>query len=107
MWFAGDLNRRVVIEQPREAVNALGETTLTWVPYATTWASIQGLSVREMVQSGRQQAVVTYKVHMRSVPGITTRMRLRWHAGILNIQSLIYRGKQLEDIELLCAEEVD
>lgn len=107
MWFAGDLKRRVVVEQPREAVNNLGETTLTWSEYVTTWAAIEGLSVREIVQSGRQQSVISYKVHMRRVPGITTRMRLRWNGGVLNIQSIVYRGKQLEDIELLCAEEAD
>jgi head-tail adaptor len=44
---------------------------------------------------------------MRRVPNITTRMRLRWNGGVLNIQSIVYRGKQLEDIELLCAEESD
>lgn len=107
MYLAGDLKRRVVIEQPREAVNTLGETTLTWVDYATAWAAIEGLSVREIVQSGRQQAVISYKVHLRRVPGITTRMRLRWNGGVLNIQSIVYRGPQLEDIELLCAEESD
>jgi SPP1 family predicted phage head-tail adaptor len=107
MWFAGDLKRRVVIEQPREAVNALGETTLTWVVYATTWASVEGLNAREIVQSGRQQSVISYKVRMRRVPGITTRMRLRWNGGVLNVQSVLYRGSQLEDIELLCAEEAD
>lgn len=107
MWLAGELKRRVVIEQPREAVNSLGETTLTWSEFASAWASIEGLSVREIVQSGRQQAVISYKVRMRRVPGITTRMRLRWNGGVLNIQSILYRGKQLEDIEVLCAEESD
>ena len=107
MWLAGDLKRRVTVEQPVEAVNNLGETTLSWKDFATAWASVEGLSVREIVQSGRQQAVISYKVHMRKIPGITTRMRLRWNGGTLNIQSILYRGKQLEDIELLCAEEAD
>lgn len=107
MWFAGDLKRRVVIEQPRESSNNLGETTLAWVTYATAWASVEGLTAREIVQSGRQQGIISYRVRMRRVPGITQRMRLRWNGGVLNIQSVVYRGKQLEDIEMLCAEEAD
>jgi len=107
MWFAGDLKRRVVIEQPREAVNSLGETTLTWATFTTAWAAIEGLNVREIVQSGRQQSVISYKVKMRRVPGLTTRMRLQWNGGVLNIQSILYRGAQLEDVEVLCAEEAD
>jgi head-tail adaptor len=44
---------------------------------------------------------------MRAQPDLTTKHRLRWQGGVLNIQSIVLRGARLEEQEILCAEQVD
>jgi len=82
-----------------------------WFALDRVWGSVEALSAREIVQSDRTQAVITYRVRIRTYSGqkapLTERDRLRWKGGILNIQSIQLRGSRLEEQELLCAQEVD
>jgi SPP1 family predicted phage head-tail adaptor len=108
---AGTMRRRVTIEKLSEqSLNAFGESVQTadqWTVVRTVWAGVMAVSAREAVQSERTQNVITYKVRMRTQPDLTTKHRLRWQGGVLNIQSILLRGNRLEEQEVLCAEQVD
>lgn len=107
----GALRRRVTVERLSvHSANAFGESIQTpdaWAPVRTVWAAIDAISSREAVQSGRTQTSVTYKVRMRTQPDLTTKDRLRWDGGVLNIQSILLRGNRFEEQEVMCAEQTD
>ena len=102
----GRLRERVTIQSATEARNSIGEVVQTWGTFAEVWASVDGLSGREVLQSGQQQTEVTHRVRMRYVTGLTQRMRLSWRDRILEITSLLEHNNRTEH-ELLCVEAID
>jgi SPP1 family predicted phage head-tail adaptor len=102
----GRLRERVAIEQATGSRNAIGEVTQTWSTFAERWASVEGLSGREVLQSGQQQTEVTHRVRLRYVDGLTQQMRLSWRGRTLEITSLLEHANRTEH-ELLCTEDVE
>jgi SPP1 family predicted phage head-tail adaptor len=102
----GRLRDRVTIQAASETRNAIGEVVQTWNTYAERWASVEGLSSREVLLSGQQQSEVTHRVRMRYVAGLTQQMRLVWRERVLEITSLLEHANRTEH-ELLCVEDTD
>lgn len=109
---AGALRHRVTIERVKpQSVGRLGEQRQTpdrWAAWqANVPANVTAFSAREVVQSDRTQALISYTVRIRTLKGLTPRDRLRWNGIILNIQSIQLRGLRLEEQEILCSQEAD
>lgn len=102
----GRLRERVTIQQAAETRNALGETVQSWATFAERWASVDGLSSREVLLQGQQKTEVSHRVRMRYVNGLTGTMRLLWRGRVLEISSLLEHANRSEH-ELLCTERVD
>jgi SPP1 family predicted phage head-tail adaptor len=101
----GRLRDRVTIQRATESRNSIGEVVQTWGTYAERWASVEGLSSREVLLSGQQQTEITHRVRMRYVEGMTQQMRLFWRDRVLEITSLLEHNNRTEH-ELLCVEDV-
>jgi len=102
----GKMRERVTIERATATRNSIGESVQTWSTFAERWASVEGLSSREVLQSGQQQTEVSHRVRMRYLPGLAQTMRLKWRGRTLEITSLLEHGNRTEH-ELLCVEDVD
>jgi SPP1 family predicted phage head-tail adaptor len=102
----GRLRERVTVQRATETRNRLGETTQSWGTFAERWASVQGLSSREVLLTGQQQTEVTHRVRMRYLDGMTGTMRILWRGRVLEITSLLEHNNRSEH-ELLCTERVD
>jgi SPP1 family predicted phage head-tail adaptor len=102
----GKLRERVTIQQATERRNSLGETTLEWATFAGRWASVEGLSSREVLLLGQQQTEGTHRVRLRYVTGLVQTMRLLWRGRVLEITTLLEHANRSEH-ELLCTERVD
>lgn len=102
----GRLRERVTIQQATERRNAMGETVQTWEPFAERWASVDGLSSREVLLQGQQQTEVSHRVRLRYVDGFTSTMRILWRGRVLEIASLLEHGNRSEH-EALCTERVE
>lgn len=102
----GRLRERVTIQQATENRNALGETVQSWATFAERWASVDGLSSREVLLQGQQRTEVSHRVRMRYVDGLTGTMRLLWRGRVLEISSLLEHANRSEH-ELLCTERLD
>lgn len=102
----GRLRERVTIQQATERRNSLGESTLEWATYTERWASVEGLSSREVLLLGQQQTEVSHRVRLRYVTGLTQQMRLVWRSRVLEITTLLEHANRSEH-ELLCTERVD
>jgi SPP1 family predicted phage head-tail adaptor len=103
MIDAGSLRERVTVQQASESRNALGETVLSWATFAERWASVEGVSSRELLQYGQQQIEVSHRVRMRWLSGLTQSMRIVWRGRTLEIVSLFEHGNRSEH-ELVCQE---
>ena len=105
MQNAGPLRERVTVQAPTTVRNALGETTIGWVTAGTVWASVNGLSSREVMQAMQAQAFVTYKVRIRFFPGITHQHRLLWRDKTMEIASVVERD--VRTMHEILAREVE
>jgi SPP1 family predicted phage head-tail adaptor len=103
MINAGSLRERVTVQQASESRNALGETVLSWSTFSERWASVEGISSRELLQMGQAQTEASHRVRLRYVDGLSASMRLQWRGRTLEIVSLLEHDNRTEH-ELLCQE---
>ena len=105
MIDAGKMRERVTVQVASGSTNTLGETVLAWNNSTAVWASVEGVSAREALALGQQETVVTHRVRMRHLPGLTQQMRFSWRSRTLNIVSLLEHGNRSEH-EAVCEEAV-
>jgi SPP1 family predicted phage head-tail adaptor len=101
---SGDLWARVTIETPTSAQNEMGEATLTWATFATVWADVQPLSGREAERYGEVVGLSAYKITMRYLPGMSTKMRFVYDDRTLEIGQLNERERRWIH-EAICTEK--
>lgn len=75
---AGQLNQKIVIEQPAVVSDGEGGETTTWSTYSTVWASIRPLRGREYYEANQTRADVTAEIRIRYIAGITPKMRVKY-----------------------------
>lgn len=104
MQSAGSMRERVTILAPSESKNAFGESSITYVEADTVWASVMGMSAREVLQAMQANAILTHKVRIRFYPTITFQHRLLWRGRTFEIASVVERD--VRTIHELLAREV-
>lgn len=75
MVRAGSLRHRVQIERATEALDSLGEATLTWSAIGSAWASISALGSSERSRARGIEAGTTHEIRMRTAD-VTARDRI-------------------------------
>jgi SPP1 family predicted phage head-tail adaptor len=103
MIEAGKLRERVTVQIASGTTNTLGETVLAWSNSTAVWASVEGVSAREVLSFGQQETSITHKVRLRYLPGLTQQMRFAWRSRTLDIVSLLEHGNRSEH-EAICQE---
>jgi SPP1 family predicted phage head-tail adaptor len=99
---AGALRHKVIIQQPAEVTNSLGEITVSWSTFAIVWAEILPLSGREYWSSKQVNSEVTGKIRIRYKSGITPKMRVKYGTRIFNIEAVMnYQEKNIETVLLV------
>lgn len=86
---SGTLRHRVLIQQQVTTRDSDGIEQTAWVDVATVWASVEPLSAREFIQSGKTQSAVTARITMRYRDGLLPSMRLVHRGEIFNIAGLL------------------
>ena len=99
----GKLRERVTVQIASGTTNTLGETVLAWSNSTAVWASVEGVSAREVLSFGQQETSITHKVRLRYLPGLTQQMRFAWRSRTLDIVSLLEHGNRSEH-EAICQE---
>jgi SPP1 family predicted phage head-tail adaptor len=103
MIQAGELRERVIVEQSSESRNQMGEAIATWSTFTTVWASVQGVTARELLLAGQQQTEISHRVRLRFLVGLTQQMRLSWRGRTLEIISILEHENRSVH-ELICQE---
>lgn len=109
MLHAGKLRHRVVIEYRDETQDPdTGAQSVTWVEFATVWASVEPLSAREFIQSSAVQSDITARIVIRYLPGVNASMRVVHREEIYNIRGVLSdKVSGLEFLTLPCAVGVN
>lgn len=94
MIKAGAMKERVLIQAPSESRNSLGETTIGWEDAGEVWASVDGLSSREILQAMQANVIASHKIRIRFFPEITPHHRVVWRGKNLEVASVVERNNR-------------
>lgn len=103
MIHAGLMRNRVELQRPAEVRGLTGEATLQWTTEATVWASVDGLSTRELLQAQQANVIATHRVVIRHYPTLTHEWRIMWEGKTLEISSVVSRDNSTR-MEILAKE---
>ena len=98
---AGDLNRRIRIEEFTTSPDAYGEPIKTWAAMDHAWAEVRPLTVNERFQAQQINREVSLKMRLRYRTDITEQMRVLFDDEYYDIQGITEIGFR-EGTELLC-----
>lgn len=108
MLDPGKLRHRIVIEQRTSTQDTFGDITESWSTFATVWAAIEPLSVRDFIASAQVQAGVTARVTIRALTGLLPSMRINYRSKIYNIAGILPdKDSGLEYVTLAVSEGVN
>ena len=99
----GRMHDRIVIQSPTESYSPSGETTLSWEPFAEVWASVDGLSSRDILQAQQANVIATHKIRIRYLDGVTHLQRIEHKGKPMEIASVTSRENGTV-LELLARE---
>lgn len=100
----GKYNERVAIQTPTETRSRSGETTLNWdVTLATVWASVDGLSSRDILQCQQANVIATHRIRIRYRDDVSHTHRILWRGVTMEVASVTDRN-QRQVLELLARE---
>ncbi len=102
---AGKLRHRVTIQSKQHVQDPdTGEMLNDWQDVATTWASIEPLSVRDFIASGAEQSKVSTRIVMR-YRDIDSTMRVVYRGKIYNIEGILPDAKSGREYVTLAVSE--
>ena len=101
---ANGRRHRVVIEQATGTPDAAGQLIPTWRTFADADAQIDPIASSERIRAGEQIGVLTHRVRLPFIDGVTRDMRLRFGSRVLNIHSITVPGERRRELDLLCEE---
>lgn len=101
---AGDLRKRITIEQRSASQSASGEQSHAWTLVAVVSAAVEPMSGRELEKAQAVFAEVSHQVLIRWRPGITAKMRVSYDGRLFNIGAVIDENERHRQLTLLCVE---
>ena len=98
---AGNLDRRIQIQQPSTAQDATGEPLTTWSDVAICWAHVQDISGRQYVAAGGVQNEVQTQITIRHRTGLAPSMRVLHAGNTYRVEAILGQDKRF--LTLMCA----
>ena len=102
MSLAHRLRHRVTIEQKTTGADAWGQPVETWDTVAIVPAEVWPLSGREYIAAQAEQAGVTTKITIRYQAGIEPAMRVTHDGKTYNIRAVLPDPTARRHITLMC-----
>lgn len=101
---AGELNRRLSLDQPVTSQNDTGEEVTAWAERAKVWAEIHPLRGRESLIAGVNLALMDTRIRMRWTPAadnIGPKWRLRYKSITYDIVQVAHVDMGRREIEIM------
>lgn len=105
MISAGRMNERVGLLSPTEVRSPSGEASIEFTLAATVWASVTGMSSRDILQAQQADVIATHRIFIRHRHDVTYEYRLLWRGKTLEVASISDRENRTL-IEILAREKV-
>ena len=100
----GRMKERVTIKSPTTVRSRSGETTLSFdTTLATVWASVDGLSSRDIMQAQQANVIATHKIRIRFRDDVSHTHRIVWRDRTMEIASVTERMDR-QVLEILAME---
>ena len=91
---SGKLKHRITIQERSKSQDATtGEEIKTWINFATPWASIEPLSVKDLIAAQGVKSEMTARMKIRYMDGITPDMRILYRDKLYNIHGVLPDAK--------------
>ncbi len=103
---AGQRSARVQLQRRVLIPDNAGGNVVSWVVWATTWASVVPGSGREFWEYKHLMPTLSHMINMRYRPGVTPAMRVVCGQQVFNIQTVRNIAFKNIELELLCDEVV-
>lgn len=95
---AGQLDKRVILQQLVHGRDRAGQPTNTWQDLPPIWANVRFMNGREYISADRQQQETVASIRIRRRP-VTASMRVR-HAGVTYEISAVLPDQRGEYLDL-------
>lgn len=103
MLRAGRMRERVLFQSPTKTRSPSGEAKLSWSDITTVWASVDGMSSRDIMQAQQANVMATHKIIIRYRSDVDHTSRLVWRDRTMEIASVTDRNNR-EYCEILARE---
>lgn len=101
---AGELRRRITLEQETRTSDGGGGSAQTWAPFATVYAKVAPLTGTEAGVASQVGSAVTHRVEIRYRAGVTSKMRINYGGRILNVRAVLNIEERNRELHLMCEE---
>lgn len=101
---AGELRHRVTIQQKAVSQDAIGGQVETWSTVTTVWAAVEPLAGRDYMEGKRLVAEVSTRVRMRYRAGVVPEMRVVYGTHTYDVVSVIDFREEHRELALMCRE---
>lgn len=105
---AGNLNRRVVIQQKAVTQDPYGEEVITWNTWKSVWANVRPMSGYQYMQAQAQtvEAKVMTEIRIRYLDGIDNEtMRVMHGAEVYEIEAILHVQERRREMRLMCRRQ--
>ena len=103
---AGQLNRRIAIQQESTSQDAFGGPITTWTTILCTWAGIRAVTSKEIYAASGFTSQVSHVITLRYQPCVAIRSsyRVQHECRIFEIQAISDPDESKRELQLLCLE---
>lgn len=103
---AGELRRRLTLEQPVDTSDRAGGDTRAFVSEGTVWGAVIALRAQELFQAQQIDSHVTSRVLIRYRAGVKPEWRITEPATgrVFEIRSVLDLDARRRQLELICEE---
>jgi len=98
---AGQLNRRVRLQQPAGMRDSAGQAS-GWTDIATIWAAVLPLRGREYFAAERVDSEITVRIIIRYRPDVKADWRIMANGQAYHIVEIINPADGREQLQLMC-----
>ncbi len=84
----GAFRRRLVAEEPVDVANASGSVARNFVARFSLWGNLERLNTQAQFVAGRDEAAMTFRIHLRANAALKAGWRLRLGARCFDILAI-------------------
>lgn len=100
----GTLRQRIIIQTSTTTTDGSGISTESWTTFATVWASVEPLTMREMLSAAATDSKIDTRFIIRYRSGVLPTMRISYDSKYYNITQIINVGERDRELQLLASE---